>query len=382
MLDTLDLAAVQADIVRRTKILRYGSRLYILGILAASIIAILTLYTVDLRWLITASVLFPIVLHYLYMFTQEQRRLKAARPILREVIPNLPPRLPSPALPWNALTLIGLGIGFYLFLGLPADFINDVRFLLLLGVHTVWLFFFPALIFSWLFHGPYWRADYEGAIRRVQQLKRFMPWSMRLESTQGNFLLAQGRDAEAATLYYAILPFFQNDRFSMGAALCNLGYAKLRQGDASGAFPYVQAAAQIMPENADLLHGLAFYYLDQEVHLERGLEIMEYILSAHPRPQNNTYLQLNQWRGWKGTEARLLMLLGKQARADAAIDEMFAAADPALIPGLADAHLDAGFARKTQGNLDAAQKHFEQALQLDPKGYNARVAQAELDKLT
>ncbi|MBZ0282973.1 MAG: hypothetical protein K8L97_19695 [Anaerolineae bacterium] len=386
MLDTLDLAAIQADLTRRISLFRRTSRIFIYSILG---LAIFHFFVNGFWWVTPVLVLVYFAGRYLYFFITEQQRLKAVRQIARSVLPQLPPALPSLGLPWNALVLIVLTVAVYEILGrntdLGEDIFTQIRLIaavfLAVGLHTTWVYLYPLLTFRWLFHGPFWRADYEGAMRRAKQLKRLMPWDMRIESVRGNFLLGAGRDAEAAGLYYSVLPFFQNDRFSLGAALCNLGYANLRQGRGDTAFTYIQAAAQIMPENPDLLNGLAFYYLDQSVHLERGLEIMEYIMSTHPRPKHNRFMQLNQWREWKGTEARLLALLGKNARADAAVDEMFGAADPAFIPGLADANLDAGFVRKTQGDLAAAREHFQRAIDLDPNGYNGRVATTELNAL-
>jgi len=105
------------------------------------------------------------------------------------------------------------------------------------------------------------------------------------------------------------------------------------------------------PTNAPALNYLGYMYADRNVHLEESLDLIERALEVDP--QNGAYLDSYGW---------VLFRLGRFDEAEAQIRKALGIldSDPVI-------HEHLGDILAAQGREDEARRHWERALELDPK---------------
>ena len=253
-------------------------------------------------------------------------------------------------------------------------------------VLIIYLLFYFALghvhkaLYVWPYHGVFQRGDYEGGLRRANILWGVLIGKGGYLTTRTSLLLMLGRFAEAEQMARKALTPTKNNPSELSSALSMLGRALQEQNRYAEVLPCYEGAIKLSPGYAPYYTRLANFYLKQESELERAFALVQRALAYSDKPKPNRFLEMFQWVALKGTEARLLALLGYHQQANAALEAGFDALAVEFGPGLADLHLEAGYVSERQRDLAAAQSHYEQAQRLDPNG--AMGQQAHLALLT
>lgn len=200
-------------------------------------------------------------------------RANAALPALAKLLPDLPDRrIPTPV-PWFNITYIILfSVSFLLLPRMD----NVTPFLVITIIVFIVLFvrtFYWRWEARWLYHGPLDRADYEGALKRVNTGLRFFPRHIRFLSASGFIRFLAGDEYEP---YYRNLLTKRLTPYYFSIFLSTVGRAWLSQKRYDDAFILLETAIRISPDDPGLYSSLADYYSEKETDLERAMELVEY----------------------------------------------------------------------------------------------------------
>jgi len=217
---------------------------------------------------------------------------------------------------------------------------------------------------------------YKGGIPRIERLLRFFSNNPFLAGYKAALQIAENRLDDSANAYRDLLARKRHrDLNSIPYWLNNLGVALMYNDQFAEALPYLESAAHIVPTLGNVYDGLAVWYLEQGLDVERALTFGELALElSAPKAESDSPVE-------KATCARALALTGRETQAEVMIEQAVCGAPDQEVAARAEIHQQIGHARLAQGNREAAVKHFERAVEIDPDGLFGKLSQRALDSL-
>jgi len=220
------------------------------------------------------------------------------------------------------------------------------------------------------------RGDYEAALRIIRWFHFYNPSGAEALRLTGHAYLFAGRYSDAEDALRRSLSSARASQ-TYGTALERLGDALMEQGRYDEALRSYEAA----------LHSFAWmrrpYRGITELHLRRGentqaLSTVEKIIDfdglSLAQRKSNGHPQDDYW----ALKAWALARTGQSSQVATAIENALKAANPHCPPDVAAVHYRAGMAMQALGNMSEANRHFEQAVKLDPRGRFGTLAKAAL----
>lgn len=233
----------------------------------------------------------------------------------------------------------------------------------------------------WVSNPAFKTANYAKSLQRADFLLRFRPHNILFQSLRGIVLFYGGYPVEAETQWRNLLWNPHNVGGVLKFTLPNLGLSLVDQGRFAEALPFLESAVKAYPDYGLVYADVADYYMQQEIHLERALELLEIAQANMKKPGSKNSLANFNYSWVITTKAVALALTGNHDRANSEIDHALKNSPDRYPPGLAAVHLNAARVRQIQGNLDEARDHLNHAIQLDPNGRAGKAAAKLLKKI-
>jgi tetratricopeptide (TPR) repeat protein len=224
------------------------------------------------------------------------------------------------------------------------------------------------------------RADYDGALARIEQLLRRFPHSPRFLSLRGVILLLAGKLTEAeqalrSGLEAARISVIQHrgSRVLQLAPehtlmLVNLGYVLLADGRLTDAASAFEGATKLLPVCWDAYNGLAEVSLLRGGEPHRALELVDKALELKKendaQPAIDRHVLAYIW----ANRARAQAALGLTGEAKESLDHAASQADPEFVPGFAGTLWRSGLALLRMDLEAEAMQQFKRAKEIDPQG--------------
>lgn len=256
-------------------------------------------------------------------------------------------------------------------------------FSVLLSLYLIWigvrsLFLYP---YRRLLHGSFARADYDGALHELADLRQRIPFLINDETFQCFVLSYATRYAEAENLARQALaeaPYLNLNELVY--ATFNTGATLVGQERYEEALPLFEAAITTCPEDSRFYRGLIDYYLLPGKSVERALEISEVMMYFYRRPRFYT-LGLTRVDNVVMRCGRALALAhtGQIEKAE----RVLALADKEALhffqPVMALLNVTRGLVYQLKGDHPAATAAFNEAIKLDPNGMSGKMAAEQLN---
>jgi tetratricopeptide (TPR) repeat protein len=245
--------------------------------------------------------------------------------------------------------------------------------------------YFPMMQAIWMYWGPFAKADYDSALRRITQFRRLSPHAILPGYIQSYMLFVAGRLENALGASHENLRRAQTS--VNAASWCSLhlnllANLHIEQADFEKAMHLCEMAARITPHEVGSYLTLAELYLMRGDNPERALELLDFGLSRLPDVSaTNRSLDRSSRASWKLLEAQAAWITSRVTRSNTAIELALQLIDPRHLPLTADAYVSLGKLRHMQGNNEEAQSYFQKALTLDPNGLSGQRARKLLDQL-
>jgi tetratricopeptide (TPR) repeat protein len=217
---------------------------------------------------------------------------------------------------------------------------------------------------------------YKGGLPRIEQMLRILPGNAFLLIGKANYQIPINQLVEAANTYRELLTQRWNrSLYDVPVCLNNLGICLLYGGHYEEALPLLEGAVQISPNFYYIYDSLAIWYLEQELNAERAVDLSELALElSFPKDEHAS-------PGEKATCSHALALTGRNTRADTLIEQALNSTEPLQASARAEIQRRVGYARRAQGNREAAIEHFQRAVELDPDGIYGKLSRRALDSL-
>ena len=217
---------------------------------------------------------------------------------------------------------------------------------------------------------------YKGGIPRIERLMRFFPRNPFLKGYKATLQIADNQlDESAVALRELLARKRHRDLNAIPYWINNLGVALMYDGQYAEALPYLESAARIIPTLGHIYDALAIWYLEQGLDAERAVVFSELALELNdPKLETDCPVE-------KSICTRALALTGRDTRAEALIEQAVSGGKEQEASARAEIHQQIGHARLAQGNREAAIKHFERAIEIDPNGLFAKLSQRALDSI-
>jgi tetratricopeptide (TPR) repeat protein len=236
------------------------------------------------------------------------------------------------------------------------------------------------------------RADYDGALTRIEQRLRRFPHSPRFLSLRGVVLLLAGKlpEAEQALrggLEAARIRVIQN-RGSRALQLApehtlmlvNLGYVLLADGRLTEAASAFEGATKLLPECWDAYNGLAEVSLSRGGEPHRTLELVDKALELKKgndaSPATDRHMLAYMW----ANRARAQAALGQTDAAKESLERAAREADPEFVPGFAGTLWRSGLALLRMELEAEAMQQFKRAKEIDPQGLYGQMSSEALQE--
>jgi tetratricopeptide (TPR) repeat protein len=241
----------------------------------------------------------------------------------------------------------------------------------LVGYIAVIMFTLGAVIVIYF----YWRR-WINVPHRAEKLLHFLPNYTPLLNVRSINLLNSGQLDEAEQLLRQLLTQAAQDNiYSIGYLLNNLGYCLLCAEKYDEALPILESCVCIIPAVSFGYTNLSAWYIEQDLNYERALELSDIGMQySDPKFVDSHALE-------QVVNARALALTGRDTRAEAMLAQALSAVDRASISTKAEINRQAGYVRLAQGNQAAARAHFEQAAKLEPDGMAGKLAKQALENM-
>ena len=219
------------------------------------------------------------------------------------------------------------------------------------------------------------RADYDGALARIDLLIRWFPGTPVCHLTRGTVLLFAGRLPEAEeSLRTCISKGLVRPSGVMIVGLENLGCVLLRGGRFREAMKVSELVTKLAPRYLGGHASVAEVLLAQGLEPQRTLLLVDNALKLKlikPRTRNlDRHAIANLW----ADRAQALAALGKMDEAAAAVAAADSEGDPGFIPGLAGTAWRCGVALLRMERGSDAKEYFRRAAEIDPQGLYGKMA--------
>ena len=194
----------------------------------------------------------------------------------------------------------------------------------------------------------------------------------------------KGESAEAETLWHELLEMAKDGANiqMVSLALNNIGYTLIAQDRVAESLSYFEASIRLYPDFTTLYRGLMGYYDRMGVHPERALEIGQFMMTITQKPRSNLAFAFSEWANNLSAMAVAYANVGDRIQSRAYLSQAFEIADTRFKSNMAGLHNSAGHIDSVEGNLDEARQHYEQAIEIDPKGVTAMKARKYLAELS
>jgi tetratricopeptide (TPR) repeat protein len=364
MHDSLDLAALRTEIAaeqERQKQQKTWSKYYGWGLTGVFLLILFTplgSFTYSLDAFPTLQlVLFFLAFGYFIpraytQFRLHQRYANRLNTYAPAAVPRVTPLETASVLVSWILLLLWIGLAFVL------------PHLFPLWIGLLALQFLISMAYRWLLG---W--SHKGGVARIERLLRWLPRDPFLAGYKASLLTTDNHLDEAASIYSELLARKRNRAvYAIPYWLNNLAIGLTYSGQYAEALPFHEAALNISPSLSNAYESFATWYLEQNLDAERAVDLSELALElTYPKDDNASAFE-------RATCANALARTGRHTRADALIEQALNTTEKLENSARAEIQRQIGFARLAQGDGDAARKHFEQAVTLDPNGVYGALA--------
>ncbi|HEX4592714.1 MAG TPA: tetratricopeptide repeat protein [Bryobacteraceae bacterium] len=223
------------------------------------------------------------------------------------------------------------------------------------------------------------RADYAGALRRVDLFWRLRPRSAGLLYTRGTILWLAGRAKEAEDALRESLAAGQKQAEVMQALpLENLACVLIEQGRYAEATKSLEGSIDILPDRGGPYVPLAEAYLRQKSEPEKALQFVDQAIALKEKSPMQKRVNRQAYADAWALRAWALGLLGRRAESDESIQRALSESDQKDKPNFAGTLYHLGQALLSQGNRSAAVEKFNEARKIDPSGNYGSLAASAL----
>ncbi len=222
-------------------------------------------------------------------------------------------------------------------------------------------------------------GEHERVMARLPQYERWLPFGRFALFVRAFNAQLRGQAAEAEGLYRRYIAETQLVPQVAGLGLVNLGQTVKDQGRPVAALPFLECAAQILPESSAPYHELAVYYLEQQSEAARALELTDAMLIFMRKPRG--WLQRREYHVSALTRAWALAANNRWEEGAPLVNMVLKSLDPLLIHDNAATYVVLGHIYALLNKDDEARAYYTRALETAPDSMSSREAQAALQNL-
>ena len=373
MRDSLDIEALYQDLRKEQKRSRLALLFSLAGILSTVFIAVATssfLFYVAAAIPAFSLGLSPIIIRQRAV----QRRLRELQPL--SFYGSEFGRYSLRQLVTDALSMLAIGLVIIL-LVIGGDLLTPIPPLLILVLVLAVIFLGPSILFYFVHVAPSRRGDYHAVLKRSRRMRALLPiFSKQLWVIEAIALQSLGYMDKSIASYIEIIKWACKSPHidTLAPALNNVAVSMIWERQFDESLPLIEAAVRMGPGTSYIIDTLAAWYLGQDAHPERVLEMTAFFRQIHRGAEGRLTLPAR--------EAYAYALQGNDELAHERLVEFYAISENKhSTEVIADSFFFAGKAELRVGDMARARRNFEKSISANPTGKPAQLARQALQEM-